>query len=400
MENELLEEREAAETAKPATVLVVDGEPDLELLVTQKFRRQIRNGEYVFIFARSGSEALDRLKEQETDVVLTDIQLPDMDGLALIARLKTEYPLLRSVLISAYGDMRTIRRALNLGAFDFLTKPIDIDDLGITITKTVEEALAIKEAVRDRESLTAISQELDVAQRIQLSMIPRKFPAFPGRHDFEVYGLIKTARQVGGDFYDFGLIEDDCLYFAIGDASGKGVPAALYMAVTRTMMKADAMKRLPPERCLAESNKILCMENEFNMFITAFIAVMHTKTGEITYSNGGHKLPIIIRADGSAEFIENTDGIALGVIDREGLFHHNSVRLDHGDSIFLYSDGVTEAMNGEGQLYTDGRLNELLGSTGFAHPRDSINTVLKDVEAYKAGASQKDDMVMLSIRYN
>ncbi len=163
MENELLQVWEVPETTRPARILLVDGKPDLELVVTQKFRRQVRNGEYLSIFARNGSEALEKLKEHETDVVLTDIQLPDMDGLTLIARLKTEYPLLRSVLISAYGDMRTIRRALNLGAFDFLTKPIDIDDLGITITKTIEEALALKEAVRDRERLTAISQELDIA---------------------------------------------------------------------------------------------------------------------------------------------------------------------------------------------------------------------------------------------
>ncbi len=172
------------------------------------------------------------------------------------------------------------------------------------------------------------------------------------------------------------------------------------MAVTRTMMKADAMKRLTPDRCLAEANKILCMENEFNIFITAFTGILNTRTGEIAYSNGGHKLPLVIRADGNAKFIENTDGIALGVIDREGLYNTGSVCLDHGDSIFLYSDGVTEAMNGEGRLYTDNRLSELPGSTGFAHPRDSINRVLKDVETYRGGAPQTDDIAMLAIRYN
>jgi len=137
MENKTLEDTRAAAETKPATILVVDSEPDLELLVTQKFRRQIRNDEFRFIFTHSGEEALEKLRENQIDVLLTGLKLPGIDGLTLISRMKAEYPHIRTVIISAYGDMRTIRRALNLGAFDFLTKPIDFDDLGITITKTI-----------------------------------------------------------------------------------------------------------------------------------------------------------------------------------------------------------------------------------------------------------------------
>jgi sigma-B regulation protein RsbU (phosphoserine phosphatase) len=400
MENKISEDPFAVSYAAPATILVVDDDPDLELIVTQKFRRQTRSGEFQLIFARSGEDALEILREGVIDVILTDIKLPGMDGLALLSRLKTQYPLVRTVIISSYGDMRTIRRALNLGAFDFLTKPIDFDDLGITITKTIEEALALKQAVKDRERLAAIRQELDVARRIQLSMIPGIFPAFPERRDFEIFGEIITAREVGGDFYDFCMIDDDRLYFAIGDASGKGVPAALFMAVTRTMVKADAVKGLTPDRCLSEANKILCMENEFSMFITVFTGVLDTGTGEIVYSNGGHKLPFVIRQGSGPEMLENTEGIALGVIGGDSLYGIKSVKLEPGDGIVLYSDGATEAVNKEGNLFTDRRLRDLLATSGLDNPRDTVGRILRDVEEFSSGARLTDDITVLALRYN
>lgn len=400
MENKFSESDSGEQQARRATVLFVEDDHGLELLVTQKFRREIRENELGFIFVKSGRDAVDMLKSEDIDVVVTDLQLSGIDGLTLLSKLKQEYPHVRSVVISSYGDMRTIRRALNLGAFDFLTKPIDLDDLGVTIVKTIEEALAMKHAVRDKERLTAIGQELEVARRIQLSMIPRTFPAFPDRSEFDIYGDIKTAREVGGDFYDFCMLDNDRLYFAIGDASGKGVPAALFMAVTRTMIKADAVKGLPPDRCLAEANRILCMENEFSMFITVFCGILDIRSGEIVYSNGGHKLPFILRSDGRVEPVENSDGIALGVIDRDALYGVRSVVLNEDDGIFLYSDGVTEAVNKGLELYTDKKLRDLLASNGSRDVRETVEGVLRDVERFSDGARQTDDMTMLAIRYN
>lgn len=383
-----------------ATVLVVAGDPGLKLLVSQKFRREIRENELAFVFADEGTSALRTIGRSDVDVVVADVQLPGADGLTLLSDLKKYFPNIRSVIISAYGDMRTIRRALNLGAFDFLTKPIDLDDLGVTILKTVEEALALKQAVRDRERLTAIRQELDVARRIQLSMIPRKFPAFPERSEFDIYGDIKTARDVGGDFYDFCILEGNRLYFAIGDASGKGVPAALFMAVTRTMIKADAVKGHAPDKCLSETNRILCMENEFSMFITAFCGILDVGTGEVAYSNGGHKLPFILRAGSEAETLPGTDGIALGVLEGDSLYNVGRIKLEPGDAIFLYSDGVTEAANGRLELYTDKRLAKVLSETGTGSPRDAVEAVLSDVEIFSEGVPHADDMALLAIRYN
>lgn len=400
METKAAEPDITQESAPRATVLVVTSDPGLKLLVSQKFRREIRENELAFVFAEDGASALKTLGRNDVDVVVTDVQLPGTDGLTLLSDLKRYFPNIRSVIISAYGDMRTIRRALNLGAFDFLTKPIDLDDLGVTILKTVEESLALKNAVRDRERLTAIKQELDVARRIQLSMIPRTFPAFPDRNEFDIYGDIKTARDVGGDFYDFCILEGDKLYFAIGDASGKGVPAALFMAVTRTMIKADAVKGHSPDRCLSEANRILCMENEFSMFITAFCGILDIGTGEIAYSNGGHKLPLLLRAGSEVESLPTTDGIALGVLESDSLYGLGKMKLYPGDTIFLYSDGVTEAMNRELELYTDRRLANVLAAAGTGTPKDAVEAVLVAVEIFSEGVPQTDDMALLAIRYN
>src|SRR5262245_12556682 len=158
-------------------ILVVDDEPDLELLVSQKFRKQVREGKLLFFFARNGAQALQKMKEEsDVDVVLTDINMPEMDGLTLLTKIDELYPLIKSVIVSAYGDMANIRTALNRGAFDFVTKPIDFDDLEITLNKTIQEAHVRKQAAKDHDRLVALQRELDVARKIQQSILPRSLP--------------------------------------------------------------------------------------------------------------------------------------------------------------------------------------------------------------------------------
>src|SRR5579885_613695 len=185
-------------------ILVVDDEPDLELLVRQRFRRQIREREFEFAFAHNGLEALEALhNDREIDLVLTDINMPVMGGLTLLSKIKEINPILKAVIVSAYGDLQNIRTAMNRGAFDFLTKPIDFEDFEITVKKTLEQLMTLKEALKEHDQLVAIKQELNVAARIQQSMVPRNFPAFPNRTDFEIFAEMIPAREVGGDFYDF-----------------------------------------------------------------------------------------------------------------------------------------------------------------------------------------------------
>src|SRR5215510_4383059 len=278
-------------------VLIVDDEPDLELLIKQRFRKRIRDGEFEFVFAQNGEDALAKLEEDPAlDIVMSDINMPVMDGLTLLSRLSDVNRILKAVIVSAYGDMQNIRTAMNRGAYDFLVKPIDFQDFEVTLNKTIQELEGIKAGLRAREELTAIQHELSVAARIQQSILPREFPAFPSRTDFSIHAHMTPAREVGGDFYDFFLIDKDRLGFVIGDVSGKGVPAAIFMAMSRTLLKATALAGARPAECLQRVNRVLCLDNSSEMFVTVFYGIFDTRTGAIEYGNGGHNPPYLLRA--------------------------------------------------------------------------------------------------------
>ncbi|TDJ06318.1 MAG: response regulator [Deltaproteobacteria bacterium] len=389
----------AVNGSNPTNILVVDDEPDLELLISQKFRKKVRNNEFNFTFAHNGVEALAKLADNNVDIVLTDLNMPEMDGLTLISKLREQYPNTKSVIISAYGDMVNIRKALNHGAFDFLTKPIDFEDLEITISKTIVEVLALKQAELDREKLSIIERELDIAFQIQSSMVPRNFPAFPDRDEFDIFAKMYPAKHVGGDFFDFFLIDDYHLYFVIGDVSGKGVPAALFMAMSRTLIKAIALKGVPPDICLDDVNKILNLDNESSMFVTVFAGVLNTFTGEVKYCNAGHNPPYLIKKDGCVEELESTNSIALAITAEENLFSSKSIMLHPGDAIFLYTDGVTEATDSENILFSDDRLHNFLKTVSESSPTDIVNNVIEQVNAYSSDVMQADDITAMCFKF-
>jgi len=383
----------------PTKILIVDDEPDLQLMITQKFRKQVRENEMQFVFSTGGVDALKKLQEEgDVDVVLTDINMPEMDGLTLIAKLNERYPLLKAVIVSAYGDMANIRTALNLGAFDFVTKPIDFHDLEITLYKSIREASSMKQAAKDRDQLVTLQHELEVARRIQKSIVPRTFPPFPARQDFQIYADMIPAQEVGGDFYDFFLIDQERLGFVIGDVSGKGIPAALFMAVSKTLLKATALKGLPPGECLEQVNRILYMESVAAMFVTIFYGILNTRHGEVEYSNGGHNPPYILRGNGKVESTEIGGGLVLSALENSR-YKTNRFVLQPGDGLFLFTDGVTEAMNTEQNEFTATRLIESLKRQTGADLTGLVNGVINDVRVFSTDAPQADDITILSLRY-
>ena len=382
-----------------AHILVVDDEPDLELLIRQRFRRQIRNDELRFVFARNGVEALQRLQEnRDVDVVLTDINMPEMDGLTLLLKLNDLQRLLKAIIVSAYGDMENIRTAMNRGAADFLTKPIDFRDLEITVEKTLKQLEELRRAMREHDQLLAIRHELDVARDIQQAILPQTFPPFPGRRDFELFAAMIPAREVGGDFYDFFLIDDDRLGFVIGDVSGKGIPAAIFMAMSRTLLKSTALGGLAPGECLERVNRLLCADNSAEMFVTIFYGILDTRSGHIDYGNGGHHPPYLLRGAGALEPLAGTGGLVLGIFENVRYATHQA-RLQPGDGVVLYTDGATEAMDGGGNLFGDRRLRALLGTCNGAAPEEIVRGLVAAVQGYAAGAPQSDDITALAIRY-
>jgi sigma-B regulation protein RsbU (phosphoserine phosphatase) len=384
---------------KNVKIMVVDDEVDLEPLVKQKFRRQIRDGVYDFVFAHNGLEALAKLIEfPEIGIILSDINMPEMDGLTLLMKLKElKNPGLKTVVVSAYGDMDNIRTAMNRGAFDFLTKPINFEDLEITINKTLDEIMQIRRGLEEHDQLVSIQQDLQTAREIQQAILPKFFPPFPDRKDFDIYAAMNAAKEVGGDFYDFFMIDNDRIGFVIGDVSGKGVPAAIFMAVSRTIIRATGLKGMPTDECMNYVNNLLCSESVSSMFVTVFYGILNTVTGELDYVNAGHNPPYILNASGF-KIVELTRGTVLGGIEH---FNYKSLKLQMapGDILYLYTDGVTEAFNRLGELFGDDRLEALLLSNLNADHKQLIKTILTSVAEYASGIPPSDDITMMAIRY-
>lgn len=377
-------------------ILVVDDEPDLEHLVRQRMRREIRSGQYSFMFAHNGVEALEVLsEEQDIDMVLSDINMPRMDGLTLLEQIPKVDPNIRSVIVSAYGDMKNIRTAMNRGAFDFVTKPIDFEDMKVTIQRTLRHLELWREALESRDKLVALQNELNVANKMQQSILPTSFPKGPG---FEIFGSMKPARDVGGDFFDVLALEDERIGLVVADVSDKGVPAALFMMSSRTLLKGAAIGHDAPGKVLSEVNQLLQEENDAAMFVTVFYAAFDPANGEFTYANGGHNTPLVVHADGSTTLLPTTGGVALGVVP-EFAFEETSVTLRPGDRVILYTDGVPEAENEQGEQFGLERLCEVCTKEGFQDVHATNAAVFEAVEAFAGAAPQFDDVTCLTLCY-
>jgi sigma-B regulation protein RsbU (phosphoserine phosphatase) len=380
-------------------ILVVDDETDIEPLIRQKFRRQIREKTYSFIFAVNGLDALARILEfPEIGIVLSDINMPEMDGLTLLTKLKElKNPKLKTVVVSAYGDMDNIRTAMNRGAFDFITKPVDFEDLEITINKTLEEITLIRRSIDEHDQLVSIQKDLITAREIQQAILPKVFPAFPSQNKYDIFASMVPAKEVGGDFFDFFIIDPDRLGFVIGDVSGKGIPAAIFMAVSRTLIRATGIKGVSASECMGSVNDLLCNESTSSMFVTVFYGILNTLMGEIEYVNAGHNPPYLLSASGISK-VGTTNGIALGVVEKIN-FQSKKIEIHPGEKLYLFTDGITEACNNEEMVYGSEKLENFL----LQHLDVPIETIIKDtfieVDAFVDGAPQSDDITLLAIAY-
>ncbi len=388
-----------AENFDTTKILIVDDEPDVEVLMTQRFRRQVREKKFSLYFARNGIQALELLaKDSEIRLVISDINMPEMDGLTLLRNINEKFPEVIPIIVSAYGDMNNIRAAMNLGAFDFVTKPINFEDLNVTIEKTLGHIQNLLNAQRTKSRLDGILHELNVANEIQQSILPRNFISDT---NIDMFAKMIAAKQIGGDFYDFFWLDEakDNLSIVIADVSGKGVPAALFMTVSRTLIRAHAYHgSQAPGECLSRVNDALSKDNANAMFVTTFYGILNIKTGVLTYSNAGHNPPHIIRKGAGIESLTKSHGMALGVMD-DMLYKDDQVQLNEGDLFFLYTDGVTEAENKDGTLYTDKKLVETLEKYRDLAVSELVNTIRTDITSFAAGHPQSDDITMLAIRY-
>ena len=382
-------------------ILSVDDELDLEVLLTQYFRRQIRKGEYEFAFAHNGLEALQKLLETpDFDIILSDINMPEMDGLTLLAKVnELKNPAMKCIMVSAYGDMDNIRSAMNKGAFDFATKPIDLDDLSRTIEKAIEQVRYIRESQQEHNQLESIKNDLAIAGEIQQTILPRSFPPFPELTEVvDIYASMTPAKDVGGDFYDFFQIDDERIGLVIADVSGKGVPASLFMAVSRTLLRETALRGVSSAECLTYANKLLCKESLDSMFVTVFYGIYHYKTGMMDYTNAGHNPPYLLRGGRTVECLPVASNFVVGVFD-DIEFESNTLTFGIGDTLLLYTDGVTEAFNDKREQFSESNLQDILASMHeSSSAKEVVTSVLQSVKTFSGDYPQSDDITLLSLQ--
>lgn len=262
--------------------------------------------------------------------------------------------------------------------------------------KTLQYVDQVKRVTAEKERIGA---ELTMANAIQRSQLPRLFPPFPNRHEFNLFATMKPAKEVGGDFYDFFMVDNDHVALVMADVSGKGVPAALFMMVTRMLIKSRLQSGESPSEALTNVNRQLCESNELGFFVTAWLAVLEISTGKGIAVNAGHEHPALRRSEGKYELVLYRHSLALAALDGVQ-FRQHEFQLFPGDSVFVYTDGVTEATSSEKELFGTDRMLEALNKAPDAEPDEILATVMGDIQRFMNGEEQFDDITMLCLKYN
>ena len=275
----------------------------------------------------------------------------------------------------------------------------EIEELSDAI-KTMEKEINdyidhLTEITAEKERMGA---ELNIATQIQASMLPCIFPAFPDRKEFDIYASMDPAKEVGGDFYDFFLVDPDHIALLIADVSGKGVPAALFMVIAKTILKNSAQNGLSPKEVLENVNNQLCENNEAEMFVTVWLGIMQISTGKMMCANAGHEYPAIRRAGGKYELFKDRHGFVLAGMEGTR-YREYEIQMEKGDSIFVYTDGVAEATNAENELFGTDRMLDALNQDPDASCEVLLKTVRKEIDGFVKEAPQFDDITMLSMLY-
>ncbi len=293
-------------------------------------------------------------------------------------------------------------RKIGAGEFDFQIPSFKANDEISQLGRSFSiMQVQLKEYIQNLKETTALKErmesELEIASDIQQQMLPLA-GKIPGWEKISFYGLLQPARQVGGDLYDF-IVRDEYLYFAIGDVSGKGIPAALFMAKTLTLFRAKVSGGLEPAEIAEQINRDLELYNQQSMFVTFIIGKLNMNTGALVYTNAGHNLPFLLKSGQAPETLKGTHGIPLGSLP-DVPYGYGELILMAGEKIVLYTDGISEAVNTNNELYGEDRLSELLSNYAARSPKEIADLILSEVKTFASGAEQADDITMLILEYN
>ena len=307
------------------------------------------------------------------------------------------YVLVKKLVVNNIYQINESLSAITEGKLDTVVNVrshVEFDDLSNDINTTVD---TLKRYIAD--AAARIDAELAFAKAIQHSALPSVFPPFPGRRELDIHAAMFTAREVGGDFYDFYFVDEDTLAFLVADVSGKGIPAAMFMMQSKTLLKSCAESGMPIEQVFTIANEKLCESNDAGMFVTAWMGLLNVRTGLVTFANAGHNPPLVRRGEGEFAFHKTRAGLVLAGM--EGIrYRRFELQLKPGDTLFLYTDGVTEATDTRQQLYGDQRLQTILNGQRCSTAKDFCDAVKADVDAFVGQAEQFDDITMLCLTWN
>ncbi len=291
-------------------------------------------------------------------------------------------------------DSRTIAPELSLIS--------SYDEIGQLAEDVSDMAMEIDDYVGKIRSITAekerISTELSLATRIQADMLPNIYPAFPDRPEFDIYASMDPAREVGGDFYDFFLTDEDHLCIVMADVSGKGVPAALFMMASKIILANNAMMGKNPARILADTNAAICSNNREEMFVTVWLGILEISTGRLTAASAGHEYPVLKRGGGDFELYQDKHGLVIGALET-ARYREYQLQMEDGDKLFVYTDGVPEATDAGNSMFGTDRMLEALNEAGDGSPQQILAHVRKKVDDFVQGSEQFDDLTMLCLEY-
>ena len=381
--------------------LVIDDDPDTEIFLrTQLEALHSKAGGAGYAFARSDDEAISIIESGgDFDIALVAIDRGAISGMSLFRKLEDRSFRVPRIALSAGSDLNLIRRAMNEGAIDFLIKPFTAEDFSITIDRVISEVERRRKNWRDRAEFSALRKEIDIAAEIQKRILPT---AFPGVDGLEIHAAMKPAKVMGGDFYDVFDIDDDNLGFVIADVAGKGVPAAFYMAVARTLLRSVALRGVTPDDCLTQANELLCEHHIPGMFISVFYGVLDIRRWRFTFSNGGHQRPYLTGVSRRATALGDGGsggGTVLGVV-KEQVYTSQSIDLSPGDSVYFYTDGVTEAFNARRVAFAEARLEANLSANAGKSAQALNEGVAEAIAAVVGDAEQHDDITSMIFKRN
>ena len=369
------------------------------------FDRNIKSWAYYAPIASTGWTLVVIFPEDELveDVVNQTIAVCVLGVIGLIL-LVAVISFMANSITSPLSKMSKAAEAIGSGDLDAELPPVvSNDEVGLLTHAFSNMKISLKEYISQLKETTAakerIESELSIAREIQVSILPRTFPAFPNRKEFDIYATMEPAKEVGGDFYDFCIVDEKKLYFVIGDVSGKGVPAALFMMIAKTLLKNEALRGSSASEILSNVNNIIALDNSTSMFATVFCGILDIETGELEFSNAGHNPPLFYTRANGFKFLKIIKGFVLGPMP-DFTFKSEKIKLNKGDCFFLYTDGVTEAMDPAKELFSEERFLSVSSNLQDQDIRFIVSGVREEIKHFIETEPQSDDITMLILRIN